>query len=121
MPSRHVTGKNPHSAKLEDAETATTKAVRVALAREIARIAADGGLTQCQAAELLGTTQPKVSALFAGKVEGFSLDRLVRFLNLLGEDIHIVVLPSAPEAARATARVMLANRWISSDAGWSYA
>jgi predicted XRE-type DNA-binding protein len=105
----------------EEPDAADTRTVRVALAREIASIAADRGLTQCQTAELLGTTQPKVSALFAGKIEGFSIDRLVRFLNLLGEDIHIVVLPSAPEGSRATTRVMSASRCIPLATGWSYA
>lgn len=121
MLPRHGTTRNPHPATHEASGAADTSAVRVALAREITRIAVDRGMTQCQTARLLGTTQPKVSALFAGKVEGFSLDRLVRFLNLLGEDVHIVVLPGAPDATRATARVMSANRWIPSAAGWSYA
>lgn len=102
-------------------DSTDTQIVRLSLAREIARIATDRGLTQCQTAALLGTTQPKVSALFAGKVDGFSLDRLVRFLNLLGEDIHIVVLPKTPDAATGTTRVMTANRWIPSAGGWLYA
>jgi hypothetical protein len=59
---------------------------------------------------MLGTAQPKVPALLAGKVEGFSLDRLVRYLNLLGEDIHIVVLPKPPERARA--RTLVINRTL---------
>ncbi len=82
------------------------QAVRVELAREIACVVSTRGLTQRQAAELLGATQPKVSALMAGKVEGFSLDRLVKYLNLLGEDIHIVVMPKAPERERACTRVI---------------
>ena len=76
-------------------------AVRSALAREFAAIVSARGLTQREVAELLGTTQPKVSALLAGKVEGFSLDRLVRYLNLLGEDVHIVVLPKPRTRERA--------------------
>lgn len=76
-------------------------AVRLALAREIAQIVSARGLTQGQAAELLGTAQPRVSALMSGNVDGFSLDRLVRYLNLLGEDIHIVVLPKPPEREHA--------------------
>lgn len=94
--------------------------MRVALAREIAGIASARGLTQCQTAELLGTTQPKVSALFAGKVEGFSLDRLVRFLNLLGEDIHIVVLPKVEESRAARTSVVPGARFVPA-AGWSHA
>src|SRR5436309_2711960 len=43
------------------------------------------GLTQAKAAELLGLDQPKVSALARGRVEGYTLDRLFRFLNALGQ------------------------------------
>lgn len=113
---------SPRRARTDStSETAGTRAVRVSLAREIARIVSDRGLTQCQAAELLGTTQPRVSALLAGKVDGVSLDRLVRFLNTLGEDIHIVVLPSAEPATEGVTRVMPAVRFATSVEGWSYA
>lgn len=102
-------------------DIARTRAVRLSLACEIARIVSSRGLTQSQTAEVLGTTQPKVSALLAGKVDGFSLDRLVRFLNLLGEDVHIVVLPHVERTADATTQVMKATRVSSSAKGWSYA
>jgi predicted XRE-type DNA-binding protein len=102
-------------------DSETTRPVRLALAHEIARVASSRSLTQCQTAELLGTTQPKVSALFAGKVDGFSLDRLVRFLNALGEDVHIVVLPRSAETAVAATHVMSAARFLPSATGWSYA
>ena len=45
------------------------------------------GLTQTEAAEVLQIDQPKVSALVRGRLAGFSLDRLVRFLVLLGSDV----------------------------------
>jgi len=82
-------------------DKAGSRAVRVALAREISGIVSARGLNQREVAELLGTTQPRVSLLMASKVEGFSLDRLVMYLNLLGEDIHIVVLPKPPEREHA--------------------
>lgn len=44
-----------------------------------------------QTAELLGIDQPKVSALLRGKITGFSLERLFRFLNALDRDVEIVV------------------------------
>ena len=52
-------------------------------------------LTQKQAAELLGIDQPKISALFTGKLSGFSLERLFRFLTILGQDITINITPKA--------------------------
>ena len=52
------------------------------------------GLTQTAAADLLGTDQGKVSNLMRGKIGGFTLDRLVRFLNALEMDVHISVEPA---------------------------
>ena len=57
----------------------------------ICDIIAERKLTQTKAARLLGIDQPKVSALIRGKLDGFSLDRLFRFLNALGRDVEIVV------------------------------
>ena len=76
------------------------------LARKIAALITKGGLTQAAAAELLSIDQPKVSALVRGRLAGFSLDRLVRFLVLLGSDVEIVVKPRTRAAGRA--RVLVA-------------
>ena len=46
-------------------------------------------MTQTQAAAILGIDQPKISALKQGKLSGFSIERLLRFLLLLGRDIEI--------------------------------
>ena len=60
------------------------------------------GLTQNQAAAILGVDQPKISALKQGKLSGFSIERLMRFLLLLGRDIEISVKekPKARSVAR---------------------
>lgn len=76
------------------------------LARKIGALIAKQGLTQAAAAEVLEIDQPKVSALIRGKLAGFSLDRLVRFLVLLGSDVEIVVKPRTRAAGRA--RLMVA-------------
>jgi predicted XRE-type DNA-binding protein len=76
------------------------------LARKIGALIAKRGLTQADAAEKLRIDQPKVSALTRGKLAGFSLDRLVRFLVLLGSDVEIVVKPRS--RARDKAKVMVA-------------
>lgn len=76
------------------------------LARKIGALIAKRGLSQAAAAEVLQIDQPKVSALTRGRLAGFSLDRLVRFLVLLGSDVEIVVKPRARTAGRA--RVMVA-------------
>ncbi len=51
------------------------------------------GLTQAEVAAALEINQPKVSALLHYKLEGFSVERLMRFLLALGQDVEIVVKP----------------------------
>lgn len=63
------------------------------LALRIGALIRSRRLTQAQAALLFGTSQPKVSDLLRGKLEGFSTDRLFRFLNALDCDIEIVIKP----------------------------
>jgi predicted XRE-type DNA-binding protein len=75
------------------------------LARTIRMLIAKRGLTQAAAADVLEIDQPKVSALTRGRLAGFSLDRLVRFLVLLGSDVEIVVKPRARATGRARVRV----------------
>src|ERR1022692_3536904 len=59
-------------------------------------------LTQAQAASLLGIDQPKILALKQGKLAGFSIERLMRFLLLLGRDVEISIRnkPKSRSAAR---------------------
>ena len=56
-------------------------------------------LTQAKAATLLGLDQPKISALARGRTDGYSIDRLFKFLNLLGQDVEITIRPTANGAA----------------------
>src|SRR5262249_14726540 len=55
--------------------------VRPELVRRIRDLIAAKKLTQVKAAELLGLDQPKVSALTRGRVAGYTIDRLFRFLT----------------------------------------
>jgi predicted XRE-type DNA-binding protein len=47
--------------------------------------------TQAEAARVLGVSQSRVSALRRYKVDGFSVERLMRLLTRLGRDVEIVV------------------------------
>ena len=76
-------------------------AAKAELAHKITQIIERRRLTQAEAAELLDVDQPKISALRRGKLSGFSLDRLVRFLVLLGNDVQIVVKQQARGGRRA--------------------
>ena len=61
------------------------------LAVRIFKIIKSRRLTQVAAGKLLGINQPKVSALLNGHLDGFSTDRLFRFLTALGCDVRISV------------------------------
>jgi predicted XRE-type DNA-binding protein len=57
-------------------------------------------------AVVLRVDQPKVSALMRGKLDGFSTDRLFRFLNALGQDVEIVIRPQRQENGYPSTRVV---------------
>jgi predicted XRE-type DNA-binding protein len=86
-----------------DADEELTKAQLAAHIRSILR---RRRLTQSAAAKLLGIDQPKVSALVNGRLAGFSSDRLMRLLTLLGQDVEIVVRARPRSRARGCIRVV---------------
>lgn len=61
------------------------------LAIHIESIIAKKKLKQIQAAKILGISQPKISALKNGQLKGFSLERLIHFLNILNQDVVITI------------------------------
>ena len=91
--------------KLPDAAELNAKAQ---IAYRICGILEERKLTQKEAATLLGVDQPKVSALLRGRLEGFSSDRLFRFLNALDRDIDIVIRRSKKRSGGAKIRVLAA-------------
>lgn len=74
--------------------------VKTGFAARIAAIMDERGLTQVATARLLGVHQADVSDLGRGKLQGFSMERLLRFLAALGQDVEIH-LPEAHYAHRA--------------------
>jgi len=64
------------------------------VARQIGKIIKKRRLSQTKAAKILHIDQPKVSALLHGYLTGFSLERLFRFLNDLGQDVNIAITPA---------------------------
>lgn len=61
------------------------------LSRQIHQVILNRKLTQKEAAEVMGIDQPKVSDIVRGKLSKYTIDRLIRFLRLLGRDIEIRV------------------------------
>jgi predicted XRE-type DNA-binding protein len=67
--------------------------VKARLAAKISEIVQRRELTQSQTAEILGLTQPKVSALLKGRFRGISEHRLLECLIRLGRDVRITIKP----------------------------
>jgi predicted XRE-type DNA-binding protein len=65
-------------------------------------------LTQTGAARILKIDQPKISRLLRGQLSGFSTERLMHFLTLLGRDVEIIVRPTPPSRRLGRLRVVAA-------------
>ncbi len=68
--------------------------LKAQLSLQIYRIVKQRGLTQAQAAAVLGIKQPHVSALLRNRAGNFSVGRLMEFLTALGQDVRITVKPT---------------------------
>ncbi len=69
--------------------------LKAKLTLQIYRLVTERGLTQGEAAKLLGTTQPQMSALMRCKPVSVSVGRLMEFLTVLGQDVEVTVKPAA--------------------------
>jgi predicted XRE-type DNA-binding protein len=76
--------------------------VKAELAHKISNAITARHITQAEAAELLGIDQLKVSALIRGRLTGFSIERMFRFLNTLGIDVEIKVKSKSRDDAPIT-------------------
>jgi predicted XRE-type DNA-binding protein len=89
---------------LPDADELLAKAD---LVHAIRQLVSGKKLSQRAAAAVLGVAQPDLSKLFRGRLEGFSIERLVRMLNALDQDVRIVVQPKPASRRRGTLRTLL--------------
>jgi len=70
---------------------AAERQARLRLAHALNQVLEARQLSQADAAKVLGVTQPKVSALRNYKLAGFSVERLMKLLTALDQDIEIVI------------------------------
>lgn len=89
---------------LPDAEDLDTK---VRLAVKINRMVAAQRLNQVTAAARLNVSQPKISALKNYRLDGFSVERLMRFITALGEDVKISFGPRKTAGSRGRLLVQM--------------
>ena len=59
------------------------------------------GWTQVQTAEVIGMPQSKVSLLLRGRLNGFSVERLLTILQRLGHDVAVPVVGAESNPAGA--------------------
>ncbi|MDB4875602.1 MAG: transcriptional regulator [Gemmatimonadetes bacterium] len=64
---------------------------RPQLAEEIARLIGRRELAQVRAAEIVNDSPSQLSLLLNGQIAGFSAERLIRMLTLLGVDVDVVL------------------------------
>jgi len=69
--------------------------LRADLMIELGRLIETRGLTQAQAAKLLGVTQPRVSDLVRGKISLFSVDTLIGMLGRAGLHVSLAITAKA--------------------------
>ena len=67
--------------------------VKAQLVFKIDAILKERHLKQADVADLLGIRQPDVSKMLRGEFRQFSVERLLRFLVALNQDVEIVVKP----------------------------
>lgn len=79
------------------------------LVMEISKAIKKKKLTQVHAAKMFGISQPKLSELLSGCFRGYSVERLIHFLNEVGQDVEIVI-KSKPLNRKAHVTVCHSNR-----------
>jgi predicted XRE-type DNA-binding protein len=81
--------------------------VKAQLVFKIDVLMKERGLKQVEAAGLFGIRQPDVSKMLRGEFRQFSVERLLRFLVALDQDVEIVVKPHRDQSEAAALHVSL--------------
>jgi predicted XRE-type DNA-binding protein len=83
---------------------AAERQARLRLAYALNQVLERRQLSHADAAKVLGVTQPKVSALRNYKLAGFSVERLIKLLAAVDQDVEIVIRrkPSSGRPARTS-------------------
>jgi predicted XRE-type DNA-binding protein len=72
-------------------EEAENLKMRTDLMIQLSKLIEARRLTQADAADLFGVTQPRVSDLVRGKIDRFSVDTLIAMLGHAGVRVQIIV------------------------------
>ena len=69
--------------------------LRSQLMMEISDYVKHAGLTQTEAAKMMGTTQPRLNDVLKGKIEKCTVDRLVNMLVAVGCEVSMKISHAA--------------------------
>ena len=93
--SKRIT--NIWSAFYEDRAEAENLRIRSKLMIAIERYIAENDLTQTTAAEMMKTTQPRITNVVKGKIDKFTIDMLINMLANVGVAVDVRVPELLPE------------------------
>jgi predicted XRE-type DNA-binding protein len=85
---------------------ATNRQTKTRLAMAVNAILKERRLKQADTAAILGIPQPKVSALANYRLDHFSVERIISFLNALNQDVEIVIRPSREDIGHTSVRAL---------------
>jgi len=75
--------------------------IRSDLMIQLQKLISVRGLTQAQAAKILGVTQPRVSDLLRGRIDLFSTDAIIDMLARFDVRVKVVLVPTKQRAKAA--------------------
>jgi len=88
---------------LEDTpDAAENMRMRAHLMRSLVRFIKSSNLTQSQAAQLFGVTQPRISDLIRGKIGLFGVEALVSMAARAGFRVHVQLQQTACQTSTCT-------------------
>lgn len=83
-----------------------TELLRAEMTRRISGVLKAGAMTQAEAAQQLGVKQPDISRLISARPTRFSVERLIRMLNALGQDVTVLVEAAPKRRSLGRVRIM---------------
>jgi predicted XRE-type DNA-binding protein len=99
--------------ELPDADELLLKAK---LVLELRRLLDESSLTQTAASRMTGVAQPDLSNLLRGNLRGFSVQRMMRMLPALGQNLEIVLRPHGAETEARRIAVGMSREPVDSSA-----
>jgi predicted XRE-type DNA-binding protein len=81
---------------------AVDRQTKTRLAMAVNAIVKERRLKQADTASILSIPQPKVSALTNYRLDHFSVEKLMSFLNALNQDVEIVIRPSREDVGHTS-------------------